>query len=141
MAMLPALPMSLSGCACTTVGYINTNPISVTINGQLQDGATVSACLDDGCTPATVDVADDNRFEIPQEEPFRTGDSVNPPVLARIVVTADDDATLVDQQLEVQIAQDNRICTGVRHDAQVRQAPRGRPRRPGRAPDRPATRA
>lgn len=117
MAMLPALPMSLSGCACTTVGYINTNPISVTINGQLQDGATVSACLDDGCTPATVDVADDNRFEIPQEEPFRTGDSVNPPVLARIVVTADDDATLVDQQLEVQIAQDNPIsaCPGPFH--------------------------
>ncbi len=103
--------------ALRTVGYINTNPISVTINGQLPDGAMVSACFDDGCTPATVDVVDGDRFEIPQEAPFRTDDSVNPPVLARIVVAATDGATLVDQQLEVHTAQDNPIsaCPGPFH--------------------------
>jgi len=117
VALLPALPVALSGCACTTVGYINTDPIAVKIVGALPDGAILSACLDDGCTPAEVAIDGDGRLEIPQAQPYRSADSINPPTIARVVVTVSDGTALVDERLEVRTAPDNPIssCPGPFH--------------------------
>lgn len=115
--LLLAMPVSVTGCACTTMGYMNVGPIPVVLDGELPDSAGIAACLDAGCTPAGIVEIDGDRLEIPQDPPYRSADAIDPPAVARIVITIRDGATLVDEEFEVRTAQDDPInpCPGEFH--------------------------
>lgn len=112
-----ALPVSVSGCACTAVMYLNDGPITVVFSEPLAAGATMAACFDAGCEPSGIAIDDVERVEVPQDEPYRSDDQVDPPREMRIVLTAQDGTVVHDKVHDIRTTNDNPFspCSGPFH--------------------------
>lgn len=112
-----ALPVSVSGCACTTVGHMNVGPIAVAFAEPVADGMTMAACFDAGCEPAEIAVGNGERVEVPQEEPYRSSEQIDPSQELRIVITAQDGTVIHDEVHAIRITSDDPFspCPGPFH--------------------------
>lgn len=74
MAFAALASLSLTGCvsACPTIGFSNTSPIEIVIDGAVEP-VELSACLNAECTPVPVIAETDGRWLVPQDEPYLDG--------------------------------------------------------------------
>jgi len=101
-----AVTVLLSGCfACTTIGYVNSDPAIIELDDELSGDASIAACFGELCDAAPLPREDGLRWTVPQEPPYVADELV---VLGgertlRVVVANANGETVIDAPYEIPV--------------------------------------